>query len=70
MTLSTTFILGATILLGQLAQCMLSSRCTEINTPCLSMKRDVLPAEEVLRQHQQQQPQVNAEEMLEPRNQL
>lgn len=50
---------------------MLSSRCTEINTPCLSMKRDVLPAEEVLKQQQQQQqPRANAEEMLEPRNQL
>jgi hypothetical protein len=69
MTVSTTLILGATILLGQLAQCMLSSRCTEINTPCLSMKRDVLPAEEVLRQ-QHQQPQANAEGILEPRNQL
>ena len=36
-----------TLLLGQIAQCILSSRCTKIQSPCCSIERDVLPAQEL-----------------------
>ena len=39
--------MGVTLLLGQLSQCMLGSRCSSIDTPCFSVKRDVMPLEAV-----------------------
>ncbi len=39
--------MAGSVLVGQLAQCMLGSRCTEIKTPCCELKRDVLSAEEL-----------------------
>lgn len=35
-------IVGVTLLIAQISQCMLGSRCTEIETPCIKMKRDVV----------------------------
>ena len=35
-------LMASTVLLGQLSQCMLGSRCSEINTPCCQIKRDTL----------------------------
>ena len=40
-------MLSSAVLIGQLSQCLLSSRCTEINTPCIQIKRDVLTADEL-----------------------
>lgn len=45
MEISTLLVIS--LLVGQIAHCMLSSRCSEINTPCLQIKRDVIPAEEM-----------------------
>lgn len=36
------------LLIGQLAQCILSSRCTKISSPCFTIERDVIPSEEVV----------------------
>ena len=36
------------LLFGQIAQCILSSRCTRISSPCFTIERDVLPADEVM----------------------
>ncbi len=35
------------LLFGQIAQCILSSRCTRISSPCFTIERDVIPAQEV-----------------------
>lgn len=35
------------LLIGQMAQCILSSRCTKISSPCFTIERDVIPANEV-----------------------
>jgi hypothetical protein len=45
MDISTLLVIS--LLIGQVAHCMLSSRCSEINTPCLQIKRDVIPAEDL-----------------------
>ena len=48
--ISTEMMMMSVLLFGQCAQCILSSRCTKIESPCLSIERDVLPAEEVVQQ--------------------
>jgi len=35
------------LLFGQIAQCILSSRCTKISSPCFSIERDVIPSTEL-----------------------
>ena len=35
------------LLFGQIAQCILSSRCTRISSPCFTIERDVIPAQEI-----------------------
>jgi hypothetical protein len=36
-----TVIMMISLLLAQIGQCFMGSRCTKINTPCLSLERDV-----------------------------
>ena len=48
--ISTEMMMMSILLFGQCAQCILSSRCTKISSPCCSIERDVLPADEVVQQ--------------------
>jgi hypothetical protein len=41
-------LMTSTVLLGQLSQCMLGSRCSQINTPCIQIKRDTVSEETML----------------------
>lgn len=45
--LSIEHLMIITLLLGQIAQCILSSRCTKIESPCLTIERDVIPVREL-----------------------
>jgi hypothetical protein len=35
-------LMTSTVLLGQLSQCMLGSRCSQIDTPCIQIRRDTV----------------------------
>ena len=73
--ISTEMMMMSVLLFGQCAQCILSSRCTRIESPCCSIERDVLPAEEVLQtvrdrshSHPTQQTHIESvEDVMEPR---
>ena len=43
----TTTLMLASVLLSQLAHCILGSRCTRIESPCITCDRDVLDAKTV-----------------------
>ena len=36
-----TFIMLSTLLVAQIGQCFMGSRCTKIETPCMSLERQV-----------------------------
>jgi hypothetical protein len=42
-----TLALVASLIVSQLAGCMIGSRCTQISTPCLTLTRDVLPPDKM-----------------------
>jgi len=42
-----TTLMLASVLLSQLAHCVLGSRCTRIESPCITCDRDVLDAKTV-----------------------
>ena len=48
--ISAEMMMMSVLLFGQCAQCILSSRCTKIESPCLTIERDVIPADEVVQQ--------------------
>ncbi len=35
------------LLFAQISQCILSSRCTKISSPCFTVERDVIPGAEI-----------------------
>ena len=50
-----TTLMLASVLLSQLAHCVLGSRCTRIESPCITCDRDVLDAKSVKELNPEQQ---------------